>query len=87
MDNLKSKIFGSCATGLALTTSDVDIAVNRIETYDKGVLCDYILKIDEVLKGFKWVLSTKPILTAHVPVLKLVNAYLSQLYLKFNIGD
>jgi len=71
MNNMKTKIFGSCATGLALTTSDVDIAVSGIETYDRATLCDSLSKISEVLKNFKWVLSNKPILTAHVPVLKL----------------
>jgi len=71
-NNMKTKIFGSCATGLALTTSDVDIAVSGIETYDRATLCESLSKISEVLKNFKWVLSNKPILTAHVPVLKLV---------------
>ncbi len=74
-NNMKTKIFGSCATGLALTTSDVDIAVSGIETYDRATLCDSLSQISEVLKNFKWVLSNKPILTAHVPVLKLVKFF------------
>jgi len=71
MYNMKTKIFGSCATGLALVTSDVDIAVSGIETYDRPTLCECLSTISEVLKSFKWVISNKPILTAHVPVLKL----------------
>lgn len=72
---MKTKIFGSCATGLALTTSDVDIAVSGIDTYDRATLCDSLLQICEGLKSFKWLVSFKPILTAHVPVLKLVSYF------------
>lgn len=70
---MKTKIFGSCATGLALTTSDVDIAVSGLEAYDRYTLCEHILSISNALKPFKWVSSNKPILTAAVPILKLVS--------------
>jgi len=70
--NIKTKIYGSCATGLALTSSDVDIAVSGIEAYDRGQLCDSLLNISNYLKQFKWITSNKPIITASVPILKLV---------------
>ena len=70
---MKTKMFGSCATGLALPTSDIDLSVSGIDTYDRGRLCECLLIISEALKNFKWVVSQKPILTATVPVLKLVH--------------
>ncbi len=71
--NVKTKIFGSCATGLALTSSDVDIAVSGLEAYDKFQLCEHLSTISQSLKQFKWVVENKPILTASVPILKIVN--------------
>jgi len=71
--NIKTKIYGSCATGLALTASDVDISVEGIEAFDRNQLGEYFVKISNSLKGFKWITENKPILTATVPILKLVN--------------
>jgi len=69
--NIKTKIYGSCATGLALTASDVDISVEGIEAFDRNQLSEYFMTINNSLKGFKWVTENKPILTATVPILKL----------------
>jgi DNA polymerase sigma len=66
------KIFGSCATGLALATSDVDVSVSGLELYMKTGQ-EYLSLMNDLFKKFKWTVSNKPILTAHVPVLKLVN--------------
>lgn len=68
---VKTKIFGSCATGLALTSSDVDISVSGIEAYDKFQICEHLSTISQCLKQFKWVVENKPILTASVPILKI----------------
>lgn len=70
---MKTKIFGSCATGLALKMSDVDIAVSGLGAYERYALCDYLLMISDTLSQFKWITKNQPILTATVPILKLVN--------------
>jgi len=53
----------------------VDIAVSGIEAYDRTQLCDALLNISNYLKQFKWVTANKPIVTASVPILKLVNLF------------
>mmetsp|Transcript_25641 Transcript_25641/g.22659 ORF Transcript_25641/g.22659 Transcript_25641/m.22659 type:complete len:125 (+) Transcript_25641:2644-3018(+) len=70
--DVKTRIFGSCATGLALENSDVDVAIGGIEVYDKSDLGANLIKINNCLKNYGWIVSHKPIITAHVPVLKLV---------------
>lgn len=78
---VKTKIFGSCATGLALTSSDVDISVSGIEAYDKFQICEHLSTISQCLKQFKWVVENKPILTASVPILKI------EIEIQKNFGD
>ena len=70
--NIVTKIYGSCATGLALTSSDVDISISGLEVFDRNMICSYLLQISKLFEKFKWVTSNKPILTATVPILKLV---------------
>jgi DNA polymerase sigma len=85
--NVQTKIFGSCATGLALTSSDIDISVSGLEAYDRFALGDYLLLISNALNQFKWVTSNDPILTASVPVLKLVRNNPNYFLFNQNIGN
>ena len=71
--NVKTKLFGSCATGLALKTSDIDIAVSGFDILDGPQIVGILQVIYEKLKYFKWEKSAKPIYSAAIPVLKLVN--------------
>jgi len=68
---VQTKIFGSCATGLALPTSDVDICLCGVPAYSRNEVIQYITTIYEKLKKFKWVCSIKQILTSNVPIIKL----------------
>ena len=74
--NIETKIFGSCATGLALPSSDVDICVCGVNANTRTELIQSIMTIHEKLKKFKWVVTSKPIVTANVPIVKLVYIFL-----------
>ena len=63
-------VFGSYATGLALPTSDLDIAVlNTAVMYED--IEQSITMLEEVLPAYPWVASIKAIATASIPVVKL----------------
>ena len=66
-------MFGSCATGLALKSSDVDIAISGFDMLEGPQISGILQVVLEKLQCFKWVTSAKPIYTAAIPVLKLVN--------------
>jgi DNA polymerase sigma len=71
-------LFGSCANGLALERSDVDIALsaNVFNFFPFGTIKErtaFALEdIHKLLATKKWIASTKSIFTAAIPVLKLV---------------
>jgi DNA polymerase sigma len=67
----KAKLFGSCASGLALKSSDVDIAISGFDIVEGSEIIAILQLILEKLQYFKWVKSVKPIYTATIPVLKL----------------
>ena len=63
-------VFGSYATGLALPTSDLDIAVlNTAAMYED--IEQSVTMLEEVLPAYPWVASIKAIATASIPVVKL----------------
>lgn len=75
------KIFGSCATGLALANSDIDLAVDpSILNYfyavfgnNKEKVCMALCSILKMIEGRSWVTNVKLITTATVPILKFVS--------------
>ncbi len=71
---LEVVVFGSTRSGLAIETSDVDMGVTGLPLKSKEDVETAILKLEKALSGQKFVLGAEPILTARVPVLKLVSA-------------
>lgn len=71
-------LFGSCANGLALERSDVDVAISAsvLNFFPYGTIKERtaiaLENITNMLSTKKWVSSLKPILTAAIPVVKLV---------------
>jgi DNA polymerase sigma len=78
------KIFGSCATGLALANSDIDLAVDlSILNYfyavfgtTKDKVCMALGNIMKMIENRGWVSNIKLITTASVPILKFVHRIL-----------
>ena len=66
------RLFGSCATGLALSTSDVDVGIMGFEMLPKNELTIVLSNFSKVLEKFKWITSIETILTANIPIIKLV---------------
>lgn len=76
--NVGLLLFGSCYNGIALEKSDVDIAIggNILSYFPYGTVKERtgfaLENVEKLLSCRKWVVSSKPILTAAIPVLKLV---------------
>lgn len=66
------RLYGSCATGLALPTSDMDIGITGFEALSSFESTDILQVLLSKLTYLKWVRTYKPIFTATIPVLKLV---------------
>jgi len=66
------RLYGSCATGLALSTSDMDIGITGFETLTTYESTEILQVLLSKLTFLKWVKTYKPIFTASIPVLKLV---------------
>lgn len=77
--NADIRLFGSCATGLALPESDIDLSVLGFELFLKPQLHGPINVLQDYLKNMRWVVGSKylnklyyrAILTSAVPVLKI----------------
>ena len=63
------------ATGLALGSSDLDIAIRGANITSKEKLVSYISKLCEELQKQKYVKECKSIVTASVPLIKMVLLY------------
>lgn len=70
------RIFGSCATGLSLPTSDIDLGITGFESHSKNELIYFLNNLANVLEKFNWVKSIERILTANIPLIKIVIANL-----------
>lgn len=68
------QLYGSCATGLALPTSDMDIGVTGFETLSTYESTQILQALLSKLTFLKWVKTYRPIFTASIPVLKLVHS-------------
>lgn len=60
-------------TGLAYEESDLDLAICGLEVLSRNELTDNIQGLSKLLSNLPFVLSCQAIVTAKVPVLKLVN--------------
>ncbi|CAD8150789.1 unnamed protein product [Paramecium octaurelia] len=69
--NATVRLFGSCATGLALPESDIDIGVTGFELLPSNQLNGPIQKIIEFLQNMKWVKNIRAITTSNMPLIKL----------------
>lgn len=70
--NPELKLFGSLITGLALESSDMDVAVTGLYIEDRyAVVCE-LQKLASALQDWKCLESFKCIETASIPVIKLV---------------
>lgn len=69
-DKLTVKIFGSLITGLALESSDMDMAVTGLEISDRTTLIDDMHTLTRALDSWDLVQELKSIETASIPVIK-----------------
>ncbi|CAD8102590.1 unnamed protein product [Paramecium primaurelia] len=67
----KIKLFGSCATGLALIDSDIDIGIISFEGFVKSSLRQPFNQLYNTFLQTKWVTKSKSIFNTMVPVIKL----------------
>ena len=65
------QLFGSHATGLAIQSSDIDLAVIGIEFSNRKALQDACVSLGKALESLTFVISCKTIITATIPVIKL----------------
>lgn len=63
--------FGSYATGLAIDTSDIDLAVVGVEFSSRKSLQEACMQLASALEHLPFVVSCKAIITAKIPVIKL----------------
>ncbi|CAD8050875.1 unnamed protein product [Paramecium primaurelia] len=69
--NSTVRLFGSCATGLALPESDIDIGITGFELFPSTQLNVPIQKIIDFLQKMKWVKNIRAITTSNMPLIKL----------------
>jgi DNA polymerase sigma len=70
--NPSLQLFGSLVTGLALESSDMDLAVTGLYIEDRyAVICE-LNKLAGALQGWEVLESFKSIETASIPVIKMV---------------
>jgi DNA polymerase sigma len=64
------KLFGSLMTGLALETSDMDIAVTGLRIEDRMAMIDDLHALEDEIKKWPIIKDLKSIDTASIPVIK-----------------
>jgi len=64
------KLFGSIMTGLALETSDMDIAVTGLRIEDRMAMIDDLHALEDEIKKWPIIKDLKAIDTASIPVIK-----------------
>jgi len=72
------RIFGSCATGLSLPTSDIDLGITGFETHPRSDLIYLLTNLANILEKLPWVKSIERIFTANIPIIKMVSSTLFQ---------
>jgi len=74
------RIFGSCATGLSLPTSDIDLGITGFEAHPRTDLIYVLINLANVLEKLPWVKSIERIFTANIPIIKMVSSRKKQLW-------
>ena len=64
-------LFGSLETGLALESSDMDLAVTGLKITDRYQMIDDMKKLSNVLEKWESLDEFKSIPTAAIPVIKM----------------
>jgi len=70
--NLKAVIYGSARIGLAIESSDLDIGITGTKFQNRHDVEIAIEKLNEFLNNCSYIASSEIILTAKVPVIKLI---------------
>ncbi|CAD8053393.1 unnamed protein product [Paramecium sonneborni] len=65
------QLFGSCATGLALIDSDIDIGISGFQPMNRNVIKALFDNLFFEFSKRKWVIKSNPIFNSVVPVIKL----------------
>ncbi|CAD8139797.1 unnamed protein product [Paramecium pentaurelia] len=65
------QLFGSCATGLALIDSDIDIGISGFQSINRNVNKALFDSLFFEFSKRKWVIKSNPIFNSVVPVIKL----------------
>ena len=71
-ENPRLILFGSLMTGLALESSDIDMAVTGLKIDDRTVMIMKLQNLANVLQEWKCLENFKSIDTASIPVIKMV---------------
>lgn len=66
----KIKQFGSLITGLALESSDMDMAVTNLDLADREKMIDALQMFTEKMRSWSMIEDLKSIPTATIPVIK-----------------
>ena len=69
-DRIVVRVFGSLITGLALTSSDMDMAVTGLDITDRSALIEDMHTLADGLENWDLVQELKAIDTASIPVIK-----------------
>ncbi|KAM3134029.1 hypothetical protein pb186bvf_013871 [Paramecium bursaria] len=65
------RLFGSCATGLALIDSDIDICVLGFEQLQKAYVINSQRMLFDAIQRCKWIVNSKCISETTIPIIKL----------------
>ncbi|CAD8135405.1 unnamed protein product [Paramecium pentaurelia] len=65
------QLFGSCATGLALIDSDIDIGISGFQPMNRNIIKALFDNLFFEFSKRKWVIKSNPIFNSVVPVIKL----------------
>ena len=70
----KLELFGSLVTGLALESSDMDLAVTNLHIADRYQMIEDLKNLWYGLKSWRCLETCKAIETASIPVIKMVSS-------------
>jgi len=70
--DIKALIYGSMATGMALPESDLDILISGLQLYSREEMISSIELFANELRKNNWVCECQDIISARVPVIKLI---------------
>jgi len=69
------KLFGSLITGLALESSDMDLAIQGLYIPDREDMIDKLELMAEEIQKWQCIKKMKAISTASIPVIKVVSDF------------